>query len=169
MNGWRKFPDAEDIFANEGGEILVNGKLLVPTNAKSYYTFFYKGTTYFIHKVVARCFPEICGRWFKGCQVDHLDTDRHNNKATNLRVCTVKENANNPLTLQHKREAVFSTQNPNHRPVNKYTTDGEYLCTYPTISDAERDLGAKAQKSHISKACQGKLKTCLGYRWSYAS
>ena len=35
-----------------------------------------------VHEIVARAFPEICGEWFDGCEVDHIDADKTNNKAT---------------------------------------------------------------------------------------
>lgn len=44
-----------------------------------------------VHRLVARAFPEICGEWFDGCQVHHLDKNPLNNRADNLKVCTMKE------------------------------------------------------------------------------
>lgn len=58
----------------------------------------------YIHRVVAKAFPEICGEWFDSCEIDHIDTNKLNNRADNLRVCTRKENMNNPLTVQRNRE-----------------------------------------------------------------
>ncbi len=60
-----------------------------------------KNKTYFVHRLVAEAFipnpdnlPEI----------DHIDGDRANNHADNLRWSTRKQNANNPIT--RKRVAV---------------------------------------------------------------
>ena len=48
-----------------------------------------------LHRVVAECFvPNPCNHPF----VDHIDTDNFNNKASNLRWVTAKQNANNPIT-----------------------------------------------------------------------
>lgn len=56
-----------------------------------------------IHEIVARAFPEICGTWFEGCEVDHIDGDKTNNKATNLRVVTHTINMRNPNTIWKKQ------------------------------------------------------------------
>lgn len=55
-----------------------------------------------VARAVASAFPEICGEWFEGCTVDHIDTDKYNNNASNLRVVSLKENLNNPLTKDKK-------------------------------------------------------------------
>lgn len=44
-----------------------------------------------ISRLVAKAFPDICGEWFEGCEVHHLDKNPENNRADNLKVCTVKE------------------------------------------------------------------------------
>lgn len=59
-----------------------------------------------VSHLVAQAFPEICGEWFDGCDVDHIDTNRLNNNATNLRVTDRKGNMENPLTRKHCSESV---------------------------------------------------------------
>lgn len=58
-----------------------------------------------VHHLVAWAFPEICGEWFEGAEVDHLDGDPTNNVATNLRVTDRKGNMSNPNT--RKKLEVF--------------------------------------------------------------
>ena len=43
------------------------------------------------HRLVAKAFPEICGNWFEGCEVHHLDKNPANNHADNLKICTKEE------------------------------------------------------------------------------
>lgn len=51
-----------------------------------------------IHRLVCESF--ILGRkMIKGEVCDHINTIRHDNRLENLRVCTCKENSNNPLTI----------------------------------------------------------------------
>ena len=58
----------------------------------------------FISVLVAKAFPEICGEWFEGAEVDHKDTDTQNNTAENLRVCDRKGNMANPVTARKRKE-----------------------------------------------------------------
>lgn len=113
-----------------------------------------------ISNLVAKAFPEICGEWFDGCQVDHLNTIRTDNRAINLKVCTAKENSNNPLTLLHKSLANIGEKNPNFgKPLSEETKRkisdklkgilhplfGKHHTeeTKKKISEAHKGLGAK--------------------------
>lgn len=55
---------------------------------------------YKIHQLVARAFPEICGEWFDGCEIDHINGITTDNRAINLRVTDKKGNMNNPITKE---------------------------------------------------------------------
>lgn len=70
-----------------------------------------KGKTFKVHRLVVEAFPEICGELFEGCEVDHIDTNKENNNANNLRCVTKRENANNPLTIKHMSESQKGNKN----------------------------------------------------------
>ncbi len=53
-----------------------------------------KQTTVRVHKLVAMAFPEICGEYFEGAEVNHLNEIKTDNRAVNLRWCTHNENCN---------------------------------------------------------------------------
>ena len=41
-----------------------------------------------IHRLVAYAFPNICGEWKEGLEVNHKDFNKHNNCVDNLEWCT---------------------------------------------------------------------------------
>lgn len=49
---------------------------------------------YFVHRLVAWAFPEICGEWAEGLQINHKDENKNNNMAFNLEWCSAKYNIN---------------------------------------------------------------------------
>jgi hypothetical protein len=77
--------------------ICRNGKikLLKKTSLNNNYQ---KNAFGLIHRTVGKYFINN-GKDFKGLDIDHIDTNKTNNCVCNLRICTHKENSNNPLTL----------------------------------------------------------------------
>lgn len=51
-----------------------------------------KRTLQYVHRLVAFAFPEICGEYFEGATVDHLDWNVNNNVAENLKWATRLDN-----------------------------------------------------------------------------
>lgn len=91
---------------NEKGEVFshpLNALLAVRKNRGRYP--FYRIRTnnkrkdVYIHILVAKAFPEICGEWFEGCEVHHKDENPDNFNAFNLEVMSCAE---------HKREHSLS-------------------------------------------------------------
>lgn len=80
------------------GSVKLNGEFVDFSNQTGYYGI----AGFYIHRAVAELFipnPE------NKPQVDHIDTNIHNNRFDNLRWVTHKENCNNPLTRKHNSEA----------------------------------------------------------------
>lgn len=51
-----------------------------------------KGKYYFVHRLVAITFPEICGVFEDGLEINHKDCNPSNNEASNIEVCTHQYN-----------------------------------------------------------------------------
>jgi len=62
---------------------------------------------YSIHRLVVEAYRKLhnLGPIPPNMAIDHIDTVQHNNDISNLRVCTPKENCNNPLTKKHISES----------------------------------------------------------------
>jgi len=82
------------------GNVKRNGELIDFSyqENKKYYTV----SWYSVHKMVASLFVPNPDN--KQC-VDHINTDKHDNRAVNLSWVTYKENNNNPLTRKHMSES----------------------------------------------------------------
>lgn len=86
------------------GRVKKNGELYQPNQNNRYYAF----SDIFLHRAVAKLF---IGDIPIGMQIDHIDGDKHNNRVDNLRICTCKENNNNPITC--KRRSISRTGKSN--------------------------------------------------------
>lgn len=72
-----------------------------------------------VHILVALAFPEICGSFKAGLEVDHKDGMRTNNMAENLRFVTSSQNKLNPSTyerfVESSRSNITKTRTENSR------------------------------------------------------
>lgn len=125
------------------------------------------GKMFRIHRLVAAAFipnPEN-----KPC-IDHIDGDRANNHADNLRWVTYMENNNNPITkkrlsennaknMQGKKGALH----PNSKPI-RMMKNGICLKIYQSIHLAKKD---GFNDTLIIRCCKGRMKKHKGYNWEY--
>lgn len=51
------------------------------------------------------------------------------------------------------------------KPIDKYSLNNEFICTYSSITDATKDV--KAGSWDISNTCNGRQKSCRGFIWKY--
>lgn len=127
--------------------------------------------TVMLHRLVAQAFiPNPKNK----PELDHIDADKDNNRACNLRWVTRKENVNNPLTIFRIRENhPKGDTHPNfgkrgseaitHKAVLQYSLEGEFIREWPSIIEASQSTGA----NHISSCCRGKRKSAGGYKWKH--
>lgn len=96
-------------------------------------------------------------------EIDHINTDRTDNRACNLRWCSRRANQNNPLTRKHASDALKGKlNNPTSRPV-VLLKDGELVETFPSIAETAR----RGHSRHIvSVSCKEGI-VYDGYRWMY--
>lgn len=109
-------------------------------------------------------------------QVDHIDGDKMNNHASNLRWVTAKENVNNPSTRpKHLAQCAKRRNNWQSKAIEQRDKNGNLIATYPSIREAVRVTGI--EKSNISAAAHGKrrfatdhwatIRSAGGYLWNF--
>ena len=169
---WRKIENTNLYISNTGKVYSTAKKRILKSSIdkNGYLTITYKISskikTSFVHQLVAKAFPEICGEWFDGCVIDHRNTVITDNNAFNLKICTQKENNNNPLTKQHQSQSKKGKLNPNHKQVIQYSINGEQIKTFDCVSDVTKEFGFDS--SNVAACCRGKYKSAYGYIWKYA-
>ena len=112
-----------------------------------------------VHRLVASAFvPNTDNK----PQIDHINTDRTDNRVENLQWVTNKENCNNPMSKQH-----YSKGNKGKTAISilQFTKDGEFVKKWDSMNDVENIL--HFNHSHISQNCIGKRKTAYGFKWGY--
>lgn len=135
-----------------------------------------KGKKEFGHILVAKAFPEICGKWFNGCEVHHKDRNSKNNKAENLICLTKQEHTKEHYEeLAERARAMFSKSQTEEakqksiisksKPIYQVSKDGEIVKEWLSVTECERQTGY--DKAAINRCCLGKQKTSYGYMWQY--
>lgn len=112
-----------------------------------------------VHRLVALAFvPREDGKNY----VDHIDGNRSNNCATNLRWCTRLENDNYELAIEQKRESAIARKG---KSVIQYDLDGNEIARFRGQNEAWRITGISG--ANISQVCNHKRATAGGYIWRY--
>ena len=137
-----------------------------------------KRKSLFVHRLVWEAFN---GPIPDGYEIDHVNTIRGDNRLSNLRVATPKENRNNPITLVRKRETnqrlakdpkwIENVREGIRKALNKPVLQldkvtGEVIQQWECARDVERELGINQSK--ISLCCHGKQNTAGGFKWEFA-
>ena len=143
---WKK-PNVYEV--SNFGRIRKNGEIIQP---RIHSTGYYIINGELLHRIVAKLFipnPE------NKSEVDHIDTNIHNNYVDNLRWVTSSENQRNPLTLQNMSKSL----------------KGKNLgCSKPPASECTRlKMSESAKKRWSSKEERNKARAVAKKRWSEAS
>lgn len=136
---------------------LISERTLSEREAKGYlYVLIYengKRKHYMIHRLVAWAFPEICGEWFEGSQINHKDENKKNNNAYNLEWCTPTYNINYGT----------GTQKRHKQSVYALNIDTNEVQLFNSIKDASESTNVP--KSLISLCINGYRDSSKGFKF----
>lgn len=101
-----------------------------------------------------------------------LGIKSHVAKALGIDEKTVQKVLNErKVDTSKNRESIRQFQQSTYgKIVNQYSLSGEYLKSFPSISEAAKSLNRGSSNgvaSHISDVCKGKRKTAYGFIWKW--
>ena len=109
---------------------------------------------FYVHRLVAETYIPNPNNY---SEVNHIDSNRHNNDITNLEWCS------------HSMNMIHNAQNKEQfrRKVEKYDKDGNLLKSYSSVKEASEE--AKLDITSIIHCCAGRRKTGGGFIWKYGN
>lgn len=141
-----------------------------------------------VHRLVAFAFQDVCGKYFEGAEVDHINTIRHDNRAENLRWCTRIENHMNPITYEREKENIKKAveakkgkpawnkgikmpqlSGENHsrsRAIKQIDKEGNIIKIWVNTSFAAYSLNTS--RTNITNCLSGRSSSAAGFKWEYA-
>lgn len=172
---WKTIDGYPNYMVSNMGNVknIKTGKMLKPTISTTGYLqiHLWKNNhekNFKLHRLIALSFipnPEN-----KPC-IDHINTNKMDNRVCNLRWVTHKENNNNPNTIEKHsgtKCCMYGKLGKNNNksiPILQFTKNGELVKKWDSIMDIERELGIR--QPHVSSCCKGKRKTTGGFIWRY--
>lgn len=191
MDRYLPIPFNKTYFACSNGKIYNKRGKEIGSTKKSGYTIVYikhRDTNKFIGIYAHRLIWEVFnGEIPEGMEIDHINTNRSDNRLENLRIVNHRENCNNSKSIEKYRisnkgkgfcsadyistrikgkvlseETKKKIAEAKSKKVYQYTLDGELV----KIWKSARECGRNGfNQGHVSACCRGIEKKYKGYKW----
>ena len=183
MEEWKIIEDYPDYMISNMGRVKSlnynrtgKEKILKPSKNNGYYYLNLckngKPQKYKVHQLVGKYFiPNPDNKPF----IDHINTDRTDNRVENLRWVTAKENCNNKLSIDNykkrtsklweRKDYVIKNKVSHSIPILQFTKEGELVKKWLSAKSVEEEIGFYG--SAIRECCKGNRKTAYGFIWRY--
>ena len=124
-----------------------------------------KALPFLVHRLVAK---EFCKGYSPELEVDHINSNKQDNRAENLRWVTRKENIGFNVERGTNSIAKARESIDNRKPVAMLDpTTREEIRVFPSVKEASIFLTGSGNCNHISSVCNGKRAKALGYSWKH--
>lgn len=130
-------------------------------NASGYLSIEIKKKNKMVHRLVLSAFD---GCPDENLLVDHIDTNRQNNKLENLRWVTHRENLNNNLTLKKISEIAKTQEHYSHKVAQYDASTGQFLKLYESVTETLKCLNV-GEGTLRDACCHNGYSD--GYLWKY--
>lgn len=185
MEIWKTIDDYPNYMVSNMGRVKskINGKekILKPVIRSGYnYVNLGRKCKIGIHVLVAKHFPDICGKWFNGCCVHHKNNNRKDNNPENLMILSIKDHhklhykelpetftkpspkRSKSISIAKKGRVVIEK----HIPILQFDKEMNFIKKWDCGAYIAKTLN-KSQ-GNITSCCKGILKTAYGFKWQYA-